>query len=124
MPTMVKTNTFFCLINQVYPSGKFDLNIVRHGRRWAKDLSPSCSNLDLAPDLDHVIAGELEIVAHARRVAAHRGEQGLLPARDARSVPGRNDGLGADIEGQVAEIDLHPLGLALGQNLGNVRMLH
>ena len=39
------------------------------------------SNLDLVPDLDHLVARQLEIVADPLRVAADRGERRLLPAR-------------------------------------------
>ena len=69
-------------------------------------------NLDLAPDLDHLIVGQVKIVAHARGVAAHRGEQSLLPARQALSVLGRNDGLGPDVVGHVVEVEANPFHLA------------
>ena len=47
-------------------------------------------NLDLAPDLNHLIVRQLKIVAHAGRVAAHRGEQSLLPPGQALAVLGRH----------------------------------
>src|SRR5580698_6964355 len=87
--------------------------------------APRCpSNLDLAPDLDHVIARQLEIVADPLRVAPERGEQRLLPVRDSLAVLARHDGFAADVEGHIVEVDVHPVRLALSQDSGDVWMFH
>src|ERR1700722_16743051 len=84
----------------------------------------SALDLDLVSDLDHLVVGQVEIIAHPGGVADHRGEQGLLPVWNTLAVLGGNDCHGADIIGHVGNVDLRPFRAAVGQNLGNIRVLH
>ena len=82
------------------------------------------SNRDLAPDLDDPIVRQFEGVAEPRGVSAHRREEGDLPARQALADFTRHDGFVANIEGNVVEIDLSPLRLALRENVVDVGRFH
>ena len=72
------------------------------------------SPVDLPPDLHHLIARQLQVIADARGVAAHEGEQGFLPAGEALAVVAGDDGFVADVIGDVGEVDIGALGFGVG----------
>src|SRR4051794_3052900 len=91
---------------------------------WA--LSWQRLNLDLRPELHHLPRRHAEERRGAFGVALQEGEHGFAPYPHAGDIFPRDDGLAADVIGDVVEIDAGQLALRAGefQAFPNGRILH
>ena len=72
------------------------------------------SNLDLGAELDHLSGGHAEERGGALGVALKEGEDGFPPHPHARDPIAGNDGLAADVVGDVGEVDTRQFALRAG----------
>src|SRR5882724_746945 len=90
---------------------------------WETYTRPS-SDRNLPPDLDDLIAGQAEEIAHVLGIAFHDGKEPLLPAGQALVVLAADHGFMADIIGHVRKIHRASQRFAGGEELGDMRTLH
>src|SRR2546429_6824601 len=83
-------------------------------------------NLDLGPELHHLLGRHAEEGGGALGVALQEGKQRFPPHPHARDILARDDGLAADVIGDVAEVDARQLALLAGEDqpLVDRRILH
>ena len=72
-------------------------------------------DLDLRPELDNLPRRHAEERRRALGIALQEGKQRFPPHPHAGNVLAGNDGLAADVIGDVAEIDARQLALAAGE---------
>src|SRR5258706_9725904 len=83
-------------------------------------------NLDLGSELDHLPRGHVEECRRPFGVALQKRKHRLPPHPHARNILAGNDGLAADVVGDIGEIDAGQFALRASelQTVENRRILH
>ena len=80
------------------------------------DFEIHALNLDLRPELHHLLGRHAEKRGGAFGVALQEGEHRFPPQPHARNVLARDNGFAADIIGDVGEVDARQLVLLADEN--------
>src|SRR5439155_12900533 len=81
------------------------------------------SDLDLRPQLDHLVRRDAEELRRRARVAGEEHEERPPPPGEARAA-GRDEGLAAEEIARATAIDREPLRRRAAHDVGDVRRLH